>query len=212
MGFNSVFKGLKLFKTPRNRRLNNLNNPVLNVLTARDFTHLFISVQPLGRSGRNQSSVSDWYGSGTLHPGHVFRGRLPLLYSTFRRSHFGRQVPPRLQWRKRSQQRKWNCGQEMLSGNFAEMTASTPFRDLLHATNLRHETDSYVQKVTPITKSFPYVKYRLIKLYWNYWTLSNCPTYTISGIYLAQELYTNINTSPCDLTTTAQAICMNIGV
>jgi len=30
------------------------------------------------------------------------------------------------------------CGRE-LSGNFAEMTTSTPFRDLLHAANLRHE-------------------------------------------------------------------------
>jgi hypothetical protein len=26
----------------------------------------------------------------------------------------------------------------MLSGNFAEMATSTPFRDLLHAANLRH--------------------------------------------------------------------------
>ena len=33
MGFNSAFKGLKLFKkTPGNGRLNNLNYPVLNVL------------------------------------------------------------------------------------------------------------------------------------------------------------------------------------
>ena len=31
-----------------------------------------------------------------------------------------------------------NCGR-----NFAEMTTSTPFRDLLHATNLRHGTDSF---------------------------------------------------------------------
>jgi len=31
----------------------------------------------------------------------------------------------------------------MLSGNFAEMTTSTPFRDLLHAANLRHGTDSF---------------------------------------------------------------------
>jgi len=34
-----------------------------------------------------------------------------------------------------------NCGREccpvILSGNFAEMTTSTPFRDLLHAANLR---------------------------------------------------------------------------
>jgi len=30
-----------------------------------------------------------------------------------------------------------------LSGNFAEMTTSTPFRDLLHAANLRHGTDGF---------------------------------------------------------------------
>jgi len=33
MGFNSAFKGLKLLKNPGNKRLNNLNDPVLNVLT-----------------------------------------------------------------------------------------------------------------------------------------------------------------------------------
>jgi hypothetical protein len=32
MGFNSAFKGLKFVKNPGNRRLNNLNDPVLNVL------------------------------------------------------------------------------------------------------------------------------------------------------------------------------------
>ena len=32
MGFNSSFEGLKLFKKPGNVRLNNLNDPVLNVL------------------------------------------------------------------------------------------------------------------------------------------------------------------------------------
>ena len=31
----------------------------------------------------------------------------------------------------------------MLSGNLAEMTTSTPFRDLLHAANLRHGTDGF---------------------------------------------------------------------
>jgi len=33
MGFNLAFKGLKLLKNPVNGRLNNLNDPVLNVLT-----------------------------------------------------------------------------------------------------------------------------------------------------------------------------------
>jgi len=37
----------------------------------------------------------DWYGSGTLHPGQVLRGSLPLLFPAFRRSHFRHQVPPR---------------------------------------------------------------------------------------------------------------------
>jgi len=32
MGLNSAFKGLKLLKTPGNGRLNNLNDPVFNVL------------------------------------------------------------------------------------------------------------------------------------------------------------------------------------
>jgi len=31
----------------------------------------------------------------------------------------------------------------MLSGNFAEMTTSTPFRFILHAANLRHGTDGF---------------------------------------------------------------------
>jgi len=30
-----------------------------------------------------------------------------------------------------------------MSGNFAEMATSTPFRELLHAAKLRHETDGY---------------------------------------------------------------------
>ena len=37
---------------------------------------------------------------------------------------------------------RWNCGREM-PGNFAEMTTSTPFGDLLHAVKLRHGTDGF---------------------------------------------------------------------
>jgi len=36
MGFNSAFKELKLFKKPGNELLNNLNDPVLNVLTSHE--------------------------------------------------------------------------------------------------------------------------------------------------------------------------------
>ena len=39
----------------------------------------------------------------------------------------------------------------MLSGNFAEMTTSTPFRDLLHAANLRHGN---FQSTLPNSASF----------------------------------------------------------
>jgi hypothetical protein len=38
---------------------------------------------------------------------------------------------------------RWNCGREYCPVIFAEMTTSTPFRDLLHAANLRHGTDGF---------------------------------------------------------------------
>ena len=53
------------------------------------------------------------------------------------------QVPTRPPRRERSQQRKWELWARMLSGNFAEMTTSTPFRDLFHAANLLHGTDGF---------------------------------------------------------------------
>ena len=43
---------------------------------------------PKAGFGRNQSPVSDRYGSGTLHSRQFLRGRLPLLSPAFRRSHF----------------------------------------------------------------------------------------------------------------------------
>ena len=52
-------------------------------------------------------------------------------------------MPPRPPRRERSQRRKWELWARMLSGNFSEMTTSTPFRDLLHAANLRHGTDGF---------------------------------------------------------------------
>ena len=56
---------------------------------------------------------------------------------------FHHQVPPRPPRRERSQRRKWELWARMLSGNFGEMTTSTPFRDLLHAANLRHGNDGF---------------------------------------------------------------------
>ena len=55
----------------------------------------FISIQPWrpGLAGTRAQSC-DRYCSGTLHPGQVLGGSLPLLSPAFRRSHFSRQVPP----------------------------------------------------------------------------------------------------------------------
>jgi len=64
--------------------------------------YLLLVFSPWASLGRNQSTISDRYGSGTLHPGQVLRGSLPLLSPAFRRSHFRRQVPPRPQRRERS--------------------------------------------------------------------------------------------------------------
>jgi len=58
-------------------------------------THSFISIQPSrpGLAGTRAQSC-DRYGSGTLHPGQLLGGSLPLFSPAFRRSHFSRQVPP----------------------------------------------------------------------------------------------------------------------
>ena len=56
-------------------------------------------------------------------------------------------MPPRPPRRER---RKWELWARMLSGNFAEMTTSTPFRDLLHAANLRHGTDGVLRIFSPL--------------------------------------------------------------
>jgi hypothetical protein len=100
------------------------------------YYYRYSALGPVWAETRAQSG--DWYGSGTLHPGQILRDNLPLLSPAFRRSKFRHQVPPRPPRRERSQRRKVELWARILSGNFAEMTTSTPFRDLLHAANLRH--------------------------------------------------------------------------
>ena len=70
----------------------------------RTFIHSFIhqySALGAGLEGARAQSC-DRYGSGTLHPGQVLGGSLPLLSPAFRRSYFHRQVPVRPQRRERS--------------------------------------------------------------------------------------------------------------
>jgi len=107
------------------------------------YYYYYSALWPVWAETRVQSD--DWNGSGTLHPGQVLRGSLPLLFPRFLDvPTFHHQVPPRPPRRERSQRRKWEPWTRMFSGNFAEMTTSTPFRDLLHAANLRHGTDGFI--------------------------------------------------------------------
>ena len=58
----------------------------LIALTFRSLTTyiIIIGIQPLGRSGqRPKFSQATGVGSGTLHPGQVLRGSLPLLSPAF---------------------------------------------------------------------------------------------------------------------------------
>jgi hypothetical protein len=66
---------------------------------------------------------------------HCFPPRLDVLTFATRCPHVRHDA--------RSQRRKVELWARMLSGNFAEITTSTPFRDLLHATNLRRGTDGF---------------------------------------------------------------------
>jgi len=92
------------------------------------YHYWYSALGPVWAEIRVQSG--EWYVSGTLHPGQVLRGSLPLLSPLILDvPTFHHQVPTRPPRRERSQWRKWELWARMLSGNFAEMTTSTPFRD-----------------------------------------------------------------------------------
>ena len=105
---------------------------------------IIIDIQPLDRSGQ-RPELSQATGMALVRcilgkflgvACHCFPPRLDVPT-------FHHEVPPRPPRRERSERRKWELWARMLSGNFAEMTTSTPFRDLLHAANLRHGTDGF---------------------------------------------------------------------
>ena len=78
---------------------------------------------------------------------------------------FHHQVPARPPRRERSQRRKWEMWARMLSSNFAEMTTSTPFRDLLRAANLRHATDGFTSPPKEgVLRNFSPLKFRRLRL------------------------------------------------
>jgi len=109
---------------------------------------IIIVIQPLGRSGQrpefSQATGMDLVccilGKFLGAACHCFPPHLDVPT-------FHHQVPPHPPRRERSQRRKWEMWVRMLSGNFDEMMASTPFRDLLHAANLRHGTDGFTSRL-----------------------------------------------------------------
>ena len=95
-----------------------------------------------GRAGSDQSC--DRYGSGTLHPGQVLGGSLPLLspppldVPTFA----ARCLYVHNDARDPSSDR-WNCGREIYPVILPKFRLPRKFKDLLHALNLRHGTDGF---------------------------------------------------------------------
>ena len=106
------------------------------------FIHSFISIQPqkAGLAGTRVQSC-DRYGSGTLHPGQVLGGSLPLLSPTLDVPTFAaRCLYVRKDARDPSNER-WNCGRERCPVILPKFRLPHKFMDLLHALNLRHGTD-----------------------------------------------------------------------
>jgi hypothetical protein len=55
--------------------------PINNVPTNNNYYYWYSALGPVWAETRAQSG--DWYGYGTLHPGQVLRGSLPLLSPAF---------------------------------------------------------------------------------------------------------------------------------
>ena len=85
----------------------------------------------------------DQYVSGTLHPRQVLGGSLPLLTSAFRHPTFATRRPYVCNDARDPSSEKWNCGRERCPVILHKFRLPRTFRDLLHAANLRHGTDSF---------------------------------------------------------------------
>ena len=85
----------------------------------------------------------DRYGSGTLHPGQVLGGSLPLLSPALDVPTFAaRCLYVRDDARDPSSER-WNCGREKCPVILPKFRLPLKFMDLLHVANLRHGTDVF---------------------------------------------------------------------
>ena len=101
---------------------------------------LLVIFSPWASLGRKQKR----YGSGTLHPGQVLRGSLPLIPPSLDVPTFAaRCLHVRNDARDPSNER-CNYGRESFFGNFAYIASLfTPLRIFLHAADLRHGTDGF---------------------------------------------------------------------
>ena len=74
------------------------------------YYYRYSALGPVWAETRAQSC--DWYGSGTLHPGQVLRGSLPLLSPTFRLPSFTTSCLHIRHGARDSSGGRWNCGWE----------------------------------------------------------------------------------------------------
>ena len=86
----------------------------------------------------------DRYGSGTLNPGQVLGGSLPLLSPAFLNvpTFAARCLYVRNEARDPNSER-WNCRREICPAILPKFRLPRKFRAVLHAVNLRHGTDSF---------------------------------------------------------------------
>ena len=126
------------------------------------FPFIIIGIQPLGRSGQ-RPEFSQATGMDLVRC--ILGKFLGVACHCFPPFFLGcSDFSPPGPRRERSQRRKWELWARMLSGNFAEMTTSTPFGDLLHAANLRHGTDGFTSPPKEdVLRIFSHLKNRRLR-------------------------------------------------
>jgi hypothetical protein len=85
----------------------------------------------------------DRYGSGTLRPGQILGGSLPLLSPALDVPTFAARCLYVSNDVSNPSSERWNCGLEICPVILPKLRLPRKFRDLLHATNLRHGTDGF---------------------------------------------------------------------
>ena len=85
----------------------------------------------------------DRYGFGTLHPGQIFGGSLPLLSPPLDVPTFAARCLYVRKDARDPNSERWNCGREICPVILPKFRLPLKFRGILHAANLRHGTDGF---------------------------------------------------------------------